>query len=578
MPDSHTYESMRRRMELMYEASKRIGASLDVRETAQGIADLLVPAMGDMAFVDLAEEVLTGDEPPRHEQLKTPPRLMRAATSGDLPHGLLGVDEKVPLPAPKSRHRDVLDKEAVFVTRLRPADASVREMDPQALRRLVPPDARSMIMAPLYARGLVMGMAVIMQCREEWSGDDDDLRLLAQITSRGALAIDNARRYEREYRTAVTLQRRLLPPAVTDTSSAETYAAHLPAGRRGAGGGDWFDVIPLSSARVALVTGTVSGHGLQASATMGRLRSAMYTLADLDLEPDELLTHLDDLVRRLNAENDMGGEPVRATCTYLVHDPVRRRCSVASAGHSVPVLAPADGPLTPVPVSPGPALGTDGAPFEVSEWEAAPGSLVAMYTNGLPEALVSADAESSGRTSKGPEPVLGTLRAMPLPRLQLADISDRLLDGVDNSGPPHDVVLLMCRLKTFDEAHNARWSLEARPELVAPIRAAVTKCLTTWGLDDLIVTTSELVLSELVTNSVRYAGGPLEVRLIRMAQSLVCEVSDPSSTQPRLRRARSTDEGGRGLFLVAQMTARWGCRYGHEGKTIWTEQPLTVDL
>ena len=85
--------------------------------------------------------------------------------------------------------------------------------------------------------------------------------------------------------------------------------------------------------------------------------------------------------------------------------------------------------------------------------------------------------------------------------------------------------------------------------------------------------TTELILSELVTNAIRYGSGPIRVRLLR-DRSLICEVSDGSSTSPHLRYAATTDEGGRGLFLVAQFTERWGTRYTPDGKVIWAEQPL----
>jgi anti-sigma regulatory factor (Ser/Thr protein kinase) len=93
-----------------------------------------------------------------------------------------------------------------------------------------------------------------------------------------------------------------------------------------------------------------------------------------------------------------------------------------------------------------------------------------------------------------------------------------------------------------------------------------------WGLADLAFTT-ELIVSELVTNAYRYSSGPVTLRLIR-DRDLICEVSDTSSTSPHLRHAATTDEGGRGLFLVAQLTERWGTRYVRSGKTIWAQQPL----
>nr|WP_250280007.1 ATP-binding protein [Frankia sp. Cppng1_Ct_nod] len=93
-----------------------------------------------------------------------------------------------------------------------------------------------------------------------------------------------------------------------------------------------------------------------------------------------------------------------------------------------------------------------------------------------------------------------------------------------------------------------------------------------WGLEPVAFTT-ELVVSELVTNAIRHARAPLQLRLI-LDSSLICEVSDASSTAPHLRRARTFDEGGRGLFLVAALTQRWGTRQTLCGKTIWAEQSI----
>jgi hypothetical protein len=93
-----------------------------------------------------------------------------------------------------------------------------------------------------------------------------------------------------------------------------------------------------------------------------------------------------------------------------------------------------------------------------------------------------------------------------------------------------------------------------------------------WGLGEL-ATTTELIVSELVTNATRYATPPLRLQLLRDAR-LTCEVSDASGTAPRLRHARSMDEGGRGLFPVAEFSHRWGSRYTADGKIIWAEQEI----
>ncbi|MFD0349503.1 ATP-binding protein [Kitasatospora aburaviensis] len=154
----------------------------------------------------------------------------------------------------------------------------------------------------------------------------------------------------------------------------------------------------------------------------------------------------------------------------------------------------------------------------------------------------------------------------------LPELGRQLVDGRPADRLADDVTLLLARTRAVPPESTATWSVEADPAAVAAVRERTAAHLTAWGLEDLVFTT-ELVLSELVTNAIRYAGGPVEVRLIH-AERLTCEVSDPSATQPRMRRARVTDEGGRGLYLVAQLTDRWGSRYTRHGKTIWAEQEL----
>ncbi|MCG0063313.1 ATP-binding protein [Streptomyces tricolor] len=96
--------------------------------------------------------------------------------------------------------------------------------------------------------------------------------------------------------------------------------------------------------------------------------------------------------------------------------------------------------------------------------------------------------------------------------------------------------------------------------------------LSAWDMEDEAFAT-ELIVSELVTNAIRYAEPPVQLRLIR-DRTLSVEVSDGSSTAPYLRHARTTDEGGRGLLLVSQFAQRWGTRYEDRGKTIWVEEPV----
>ncbi|WP_157867897.1 ATP-binding SpoIIE family protein phosphatase, partial [Streptomyces prasinus] len=390
-----------------------------------------------------------------------------------------------------------------------------------------------------------------------------------EITARAAVCIDNARRYSRERETTLTLQRSLLPRGLPRTAAVDAASRYLPAARTGVGG-DWFDVIPLSGMRVAMVVGDVVGHGIQASATMGRLRTAVRTLADIDLAPEELLTHLDDLVLHLSHESggDAGPGEVGATCLYAVYDPVSRRCTLSRAGHPPPVLVPPDGPVRVLDMPSGPPLGVGGLPFESVELELPEGSVLGFYTDGL------VNGRGDG-TDTGPHLLCEALSHAASGALEEA--CDRVLHATLPPGPAtDDVTLLLTRTRGLSSSQVATWDIPADPALVAPVRKWVLDQLGVWGLTDVSFTV-ELVVSELVTNAIRYGAPPIRLRLICDASTLICEVSDGSHTAPHLRRAKTWDEGGRGLLLVAQLTQRWGSRHTAEGKTIWAELGLAEE-
>ncbi|MFF1906244.1 SpoIIE family protein phosphatase [Kitasatospora sp. NPDC058218] len=545
------------RLAVLHRATAAVGGSLSVTGTAEDLAAVLAPGLADLAVVEVAEAVFTGEEPAPGRDGRL--LLRRTAVTGAT--DLLTDAEADPDADPAAV---VFDTEG-------PPTAAGGAAEPTAAE----PTATRMA-APLRARGSLLGRVTVHRAAHRLAYEPADLDLLHEIAARAALALDNARRYTREHRAAVSLQRSLLPPAQTETAAVTTASVYLPTDTASGVGGDWFDVIPLSSARVALVAGDVVGHGLEASATMGRLRTAVRTLADLDLEPDELLVHLDDLVCQLLVEAGKPGDdgdwpvghrtgPFGATCVYAVYDPVSRRCAMASAGHPPPAVAAPDGTVEYVPVRPGPPLGVSGLPFEVAEVELAPGSVLALYTDGLIRGyggdLDEGLAELRSRMARP-----GTVTA------PLRELGREIVEGHPAHRLADDVTLLLARTRAVPSDATATFSLEADPAAVAGVREQATAQLRSWGLEELVFTT-ELVLSELVTNAIRYAGGPVQVRLIR-AERLTCEVSDPSATQPRMRRARLTDEGGRGLYLVAQLTGRWGSRYTRNGKTIWAEQDL----
>ncbi|MET8978397.1 SpoIIE family protein phosphatase [Streptomyces sp. NPDC004539] len=555
----------RERLQLVNEASVRIGSTLDVTRTAQELADVCVPALADFVSVDLIDPP-DGTEPPA--RFVSPVPLRRAAHQSVNP----GSPEAVAKPGevqtypPGSPQSDSLTAGRTIVATV-PGGALDQWLAWDAARgaRVREIGVHSVMSVPLRARGATLGVAVLTRFRRPDPFAQDDVLLAEEVTARAAVCVDNARRYSRERDTALALQRSLLPRTLPRTAAVDAASRYLPAARAGVGG-DWFDVIPLSGTRVAMVVGDVVGHGIQASATMGRLRTAVRTLADIDLAPDELLTHLDDLVVRLSEEAGSEGSPgeVGATCLYAVYDPVTRRCTMARAGHPPPVVVAPGGPPRRVELPAGPPLGLGGLPFESAEVQLAEGSVLALYTDGLIESR-SRDVDAG-------------FRALCAALTGYADSLDETCDRVLHAllppgGSADDVALLLARTRALPADHIATWDVPSDPALVARVRKQVAERLVAWRIDA-VSFTAELVVSELVTNAIRYGSHPIRLRLIHDAATLICEVSDTSHTAPHLRRAKTWDEGGRGLLLVAQLTDRWGTRHTSEGKTIWAELGL----
>jgi serine phosphatase RsbU (regulator of sigma subunit)/anti-sigma regulatory factor (Ser/Thr protein kinase) len=563
---SQRVELVRRRLRLLYDATGGIGTTLDVTHTAQELAQVAVPRLADYVTVDLAEPVLRGEEPGVNGDgigSGGSPRMRRIALSGiraDAPFFAVGdLITFVPSSPPA---RSIESGQAVLVPRLGDS-LGWQAVDYARASRILDFGIHSLITAPLPARGVMLGVVNFWRSEKPEPFEQDDLSLAAELAARAAVSLDNARRYTREHGMAVALQRRLLPRALPEQNAVEVASRYLPA-QEGVGG-DWFDVIPLPSARVALVIGDVVGHGLHAAATMGRLRTAVHNFSTLDLPPDELLGHLDELVTLMDQDAIAAGDKttiVGATCLVAVYDSVSRNCAIARAGHPTPALAHPDGTVEFLDVPSGLPLGIGGLPFESAELHLPEGSRLVLYTDGLVERRdqdidtgLRVLRETLARADQSPEETCDAVLAALLPEVQ----SD-------------DIALLVARTQVLGPGQVAEWDVESDPAAVRRARADVSARLAEWELEDLVDTT-ELILSELITNAMRHGAGPINVRLIR-DRTLIVEVSDRSSTAPHLRYAATMDEGGRGLFLVAQFAERWGTRYTEDGKVIWAEQQM----
>ncbi|MFE7836049.1 SpoIIE family protein phosphatase [Streptomyces sp. NPDC057474] len=563
----------RRRLSMLNESGNRIGSTLDVTRTAEELAEVCTDHLADFVIVDLLDSVLAGEEaaPAPGADALVFRRTAHQSVLEGCPEAVIPVGsrhtyvEGSPPGRALTTGRALLYEVDDITAQLWAAGSRERA------RSIEIHGIHSMIAVPLRARGITLGLSILSRHRTAEPFGEDDLLLAEELAARAAVCVDNARRYTRERAIALELQRSLLPHRAPRQAAVEVASRYQPASTRAGIGGDWFDVIPLSGARVGLVVGDVVGHGVQASATMGRLRTAVRTLADVDLAPDELLTQLDDIVLRLDSERtadeaedadaESPGE-IGATCLYAVYDPVSRRCSMARAGHPPPALIAPDGEAEFLDLPIGPPLGVGGLPFETAEFDVPEGSVFAFYTDGLVQAP---DRDLDDGLARLRQALRGTGRP-------LEETCDGVMGSLLTDRPVDDVALLLARTRALDADRVATWDIPADPAFVGHARKLACRQLAAWRLEEVSFVT-ELIVSELVTNAIRYGGAPIQLRLIRET-TLICEVSDSSSTAPHMRRARAFDEGGRGLLLVAQLTQRWGSRHTRTGKTIWAEQAL----
>jgi GAF domain-containing protein/PAS domain-containing protein len=543
-------------LSLLRETGSVVGSTLDLQTTARELCGVTVPRFADFAAVLVVDQLFSDTEPPKDDRPGDTVLVRRVAITHQGPPGvwetalpegellLLAADEIVP------RLGD-----PVLVPVVDPALAPdiAQDLGVPALGPLLP--GHSMIVAPLTARGTVLGRVCFLRGPSRRPFDPRDAATAAEIVARGAVHIDNARLHRQESRAAATLQRSMMPTRPPRIPGVRIAHHYMPGDRQAQVGGDWFDAIQLPGGRVALIVGDVMGHGLQAAAVMGQFRTAVITMAALDLPPAQLLRHLDNLAHRLGTEH-------LATCVYAVYDPIRRTLTLANAGHIPPVLAGSDGRGELLPIPGGAPIGVGGVPFETVEVPAPDGSWLVLCTDGLVEVR-----------GQGIDAGLAALCATVIePQQTPEDVCEQILARLHSEDRRDDVALLVARFEGVAPQDVMRWSLRLDHSEVARARELTRRQLGTWGLDRL-AHTAELLVSELVTNAIRAAFYEVELRLMRVGKLLV-EVSDDNHNLPQLQRAEADDVQGRGLALVSHLSSRWGTSRKAVGKVVWFELPL----
>ncbi|MGW1891371.1 SpoIIE family protein phosphatase [Streptomyces sp. NPDC002004] len=555
------YAAVRERLEFLNEVSGRIGTSLDLSRTILEVSRAVVPRFTDVAGTYLREQVVAGEGFPEGPPDATTLWHRVAVEHTDEPgrwDDVVPVGESMAFPVHTPFFQCMTTGDPVLVPRISEemGNAIAAQFEKRDIRPLI--NHRSMLVVPLKARHVVLGFMILLRHRERPVFNDMDRVTGAELAARAGLVLDNARMYTYQESVAETLQDSMLPHIRPRMPGCDIATRYLPGTLLGRVGGDWFDSVKLPGCRTALVVGDVMGHGLNSAAMMGQLRTAVQTMAALDLPPAQLLRNLDDLAQRL-------GEHYLATCLYAVYDPIRGELRIANAGHVPPVLVHTDNGRSELLELPtGAPIGVGGVPFETVRVPVAPGDRLVMCTDGL----VEMRGEDIGVG-------LATLcESAAHPAASMDDACDTIIRSLNTrGGRKDDVALLMARLNGIPGQDVARWRLAAEPGGAGRARAVVREQLGDWGLAALSESV-ELMVSELVTNAVRHTHSrQVELRLVR-SDVVVCEVEDDDPALPTLLNTGPGDEFGRGLRVVGGLAREWGTSRTARGKTVWFELPL----
>ncbi|MCX5527558.1 SpoIIE family protein phosphatase [Streptomyces bobili] len=555
------YAAVRERLEFLNEVSGKIGTSLDLARTIGEVSRAVVPRFTDVAGTYLREQVVAGEGFPDGVPDTRTMWHRVALEHTDEPgrwDDVVPVGEAMPFPAHTPFFQCMTSGEPVLVPRISEqlGHAIASQFDKRDIRPLI--TGRSMLVVPLKARHVVLGFMILLRHPERAEFNDMDRVTGAELAARAGLVLDNARMYTHQENVAETLQDSMLPHIPPRMAGCDIATRYLPGTLLGRIGGDWFDSVKLPGARTALVVGDVMGHGLNSAAMMGQLRTAVQTMAALDLPPAQLLRNLDDLAQRL-------GETYLATCLYAVYDPIAGELHLANAGHIPPVLVrAADGRSELLDLPTGAPIGVGGVPFEAVRVRVAPGDRLVMCTDGL----VEMRGEDIGVG-------LATLcESAAHPAASMDDACDTIIRALNTrGGRKDDVALLLTRLNGIEPDDVAEWTFPLDPAQVGRARAVVREQLHDWGLA-LLAGPAELMVSEVVTNAVRHSHGrPVTMRLVR-GDTLLCEVDDDDHELPTLLSAGPDDEAGRGLRVVSALAREWGTSRTAAGKSVWFELTL----
>ncbi|MFJ5531838.1 PP2C family protein-serine/threonine phosphatase [Streptomyces sp. NPDC093261] len=369
-------------------AADVIGSELDLDLTGRHIVRALTPGFCDAASVYLLERWLVEEnayaagDPPHVAARRLALRVGAEASAKW--EGILPVGEVIVFPRETPYARSLATMRPQLLDAV---DAHTSERlrassgDDAAIGRLL--RTVSFLVVPLHLRGAAVGFVVCGRGPDRARFLPEDAAAVEALTARACVALDNARRYERERRTALAIRQSLLPATAHTFDGCRITHGSVPAGHDTIIGGDWFDVPPRPGGRIGLVVGDAMGHGPESAVAMIQLRTAARTLAGIDITPAELMRRLDTLAC------DTPGASF-ATCVYAEWDAQRHTCTLVGAGHPPPLIRGPDGRAAPVTLtSAGLPLGLGTGTYEPTVLEVPEPALLLLYSDGMVESRQS---------------------------------------------------------------------------------------------------------------------------------------------------------------------------------------------
>ncbi|MEW1568903.1 SpoIIE family protein phosphatase [Streptomyces sp. NPDC093509] len=540
------------RLGLIADSGATLGRHLDLVDSAQALTDLLVPRMAIAATVDLCDEFIAEEE--RSEKMSG--GLFRLGATVAPPIASPAQDPRYTtpqcLPIPNI---SIVRGNANFVNLYCPTERNFRESfggDYPGFRYVQNLGISSVATVPIsVATDASIGLLTIYRLDKHFTSDD--LEVAKELATRAGIALKNARTYTCERRRSASLHLSTRPLSIPKTKGLDILERFTDDSD-----GRWFDVIRLPGARTAVVMGDTSDLGLHAIATAIRLRSAVQALSQLDIAPRELMTRLNELAVRIISElHSISANPRSdgIKCLYLVHDPVQGRCTVANAGHQPPIMISPKMDIEVLSEAQGPTLGKFQEKYSESQNVAEPGTMLTFTNSSANAALTELKAlAKKHRSSASVE-------------FGHADIAAAI------ATPGRVATPVVMRTNAVNSDELAEWNFASDIAVVGTARKLAQQQLNAWGIEDDVNFVTTLIISELVTNAIRHGSEPIKLRLIRQ-EKLTCEVFDGDRAAPYLQYALPDEEGGRGLFIIAECASRWGIRQQPTGKTIWTEQNL----